>query len=298
MPMYQHLFAVLIVALWGGNYVASKVGMEFFPAIFYTGLRFWLTALVLLPFLPKPGDVHASIGVQKKIFLIAVVLCVGHMAFILVAMQMGLNIAATTLIVELGVPISCIMGVIFFGEKIGRWRMLGIIISLAGVGMLHGSPNVMAHMDAFFIALAAVFAWSTSNVMMKKLPQMSPLRMFAMMSLYALPMLIGVSYLLEFERWPSLLEAPLSAWLGLCYTVLCSTIIAYGGWAHLITKHEVSTVAPYSLLVPLWGMLAGWAWYGEVPSREMLLGGAVILFGVAIIVFRRPRLLSKGGAAV
>lgn len=297
MPLYHHIFAVMIAALWGANYVASKIGMAYFPPIFYTFLRFWLSALILLPFLPKPKSSLYKPLMMKKIALSALVLCIGHMAFILTAMHEGLNIAACVIIVQLGVPFSCLLGVLFLGDKIGRWRMLGLIISFTGVLLITGSPNITEHPTAFLIALGATFAWAVSNIMMKQLPPIGALPLFSLMSLFAIPMLALTTYTLEYDQWRAIHLAPLSAWLGLCYTVACSTIIAYGGWAFLIRRYEVSTIAPYSLLVPVFGIASGAFWYGEMPSQDVIIGGVVIILGVAIITLRRPKIFMRGGSA-
>ncbi len=298
MPLRHHLFAILIAALWGGNYVASKVGMAYFPPIFYTMLRFWLTALVLLPFLPKHGSHLYQPAMIKKISLNALVLCVGHMAFILVAMHEGLNIAASVVIVQLGVPFSCLLGVLFLGDKIGRWRVLGLLIAFSGVMLITGSPNITEHPIAFFIALGATFAWALSNILMKQLPPIDALPLFSLLSIAAIPMLAITTFTLEYNNWRAIHLAPLSAWLGLCYTVACSTIIAYGGWAYLIRRHQVSTIAPYSLLVPVFGIASGALWFHEIPTHDVIIGGMVIIIGVAIITLRRPKMFLRGGSGV
>lgn len=290
MPLRHHLFAILIAALWGGNYVASKIGMAYFPPIFYTALRFWLTAVLLLHFLPKPQSHLYAAPHIWKIALNAFVLCVGHMAFILMALHQGLDIAACVVIVQLGVPFSCLLGVLFLGDRIGRWRVLGLLIAFAGVMLITGSPNITEHPAAFFIALGATFAWAVSNILMKQLPPIDAMPLFSLLSMFAIPMLAFTTYALEYNEWRAIHAAPLSAWGGLFYTVLCSTIIAYGGWAYLIRRYEVSTIAPYSLLVPVFGIASGALWYGEMPSHDIIIGGVIIVLGVAIITLRRPGL--------
>jgi O-acetylserine/cysteine efflux transporter len=298
MRLYHHLFAVLIAALWGGNYVAAKIGMAYFPPIFYTMLRFWLTAMVLLPFLPRVNSGFYTPAMMQKIALNALVLCVGHMAFILVAMHEGLNIAASVVIVQLGVPFSCLLGVLFLGDKIGRWRVLGLIIAFTGVMLITGSPNITEHPIAFFIALGATFAWAVSNILMKQLPPIDALPLFSLLAIFAFPMLAITSYLFEYSTWRAIHTAPANAWMALCYTVSCSTIIAYGGWAFLIRRYQVSTIAPYSLLVPVFGIASGALWFGEMPTHDMLIGGAVIIAGVAIITLRRPKIFMRGSSGV
>src|SRR5215212_526200 len=54
MTLQHFLLMVLICTIWGFNFVAAKVGVNEFPPLLFTGLRFSLLALVLIPFL-KPA---------------------------------------------------------------------------------------------------------------------------------------------------------------------------------------------------------------------------------------------------
>ena len=102
-----------------------------------------------------------------------------------------------------------------------------------------------------------------------------------------LPMLVA-SLLIEGPE--QVLEALLTsgtaeaipAWLGLGYTILLGTVAAPVIWVWLMRRHPAGTVAPYSLLVPVVGMLAAWATLGEHPHPAELAGSALVLAGVLL----------------
>ena len=72
--------------------------------------------------------------------------------------------------------------------------------------------------------------------------------------------------------------------LALLYVVVLSTLVGFGAWAWLLGKHPASTVAPFTLLVPVVGIAAAWIALDEVPSGSELIGAAVVLSGLALTV--------------
>jgi O-acetylserine/cysteine efflux transporter len=77
---------------------------------------------------------------------------------------------------------------------------------------------------------------------------------------------------------------------GLAFIVVLGTVVSSALWSALLTRHPASTVAPFSMLVPVVGMAAAWAFLDEVPTPASLLGGALVLAGVVVgtLHWRRP----------
>ena len=68
--------------------------------------------------------------------------------------------------------------------------------------------------------------------------------------------------------------------LGLLYIVVFASIVGYGIWNTLMSRHKASDVAPWSMLVPVIGVLSSWAVFGEKPTRAELLAGLLVVGGV------------------
>src|SRR4051812_6713810 len=117
-------FAIAVTAIWGGNFVAAKFGMGHFPPFFLTSLRFCCTALLLLPFVPRP-----SWRQMRQIAALALVLGTLHFAMLFASLYLGLDIASTAIIAQLGVPFSCLFSAWFLGDKLGPWRMGGMAVA-------------------------------------------------------------------------------------------------------------------------------------------------------------------------
>ena len=69
-----------------------------------------------------------------------------------------------------------------------------------------------------------------------------------------------------------------------------ASLVGYGIWNTLLAKYPTSSVVPFTLLVPVIGILAAWVVVNEQPSVSELIGGAIMLAGlaIAVIVWHRP----------
>lgn len=288
MPAAHMLLAALVALIWGGNFVAAKFSVAYLPPFLVSALRFVLAAALLVPFVPRPEKAQL-----KPIFIMATMSAL-HFSLLFMALQKGLDIASSALVGQLGVPFACVLGAIFLKDKIGIWRISGILIAFSGMAVVSGTPNVLAHPAGFFASVASAAAWAIANVLVKRIRGVSSMSLLAWMSLFAIPSLLILSLL--FEPWPPLLETPASAITGLFYTVLCSTLVAYGLWYFLLARHDVSQVTPFSLLTPVFGIAAGQLFFSETLTTQTLLGGAITIVGVSIIVIRRPKTIQMGEA--
>ena len=282
-------FAILVALLWGCNFVAAKFGVAYFPPFLLTALRFTFVSLLLIPFVPRPS------WKQLKQITVLSSMSTLHFSLIFVAIFQGLDISTSSLVGQLGVVFACIFGAIFLKDHLGIWRIGGIVIAFIGTAIVAGTPNILQHQGAFTIALAANVAWGAANILIKRIEGIDSMALLAWMGLCTVPMLLAMSLLFE-PHWPHFYDVSLSAALGLTYTTICSTIIAYGLWYHLLSRHNVSQVTPYSLLTPIFGIASGQLFFTEELTSQVLLGGFVTIIGVAVIVMRRPKTILLGEA--
>ena len=278
-------FGLLVAVLWGGNFVAAKIGLGYFPPFFLTFLRFSSVAALLVFFVPKPTREQF-----RFIFYISM-LNTMHFSLPYVGMSMGLNIASTAITAQLGVPFSCILGAMFLNDRLGLWRSLGLAIAFGGMFVVFGAPNILDHRAAFFITLIGAMFWASANIMMKFAKGVAPMQMMAWMSLLSAPQLFAIALVFEPHAIDLIAGTPPAAMLAVSYSIIASTLVAHGLWYHLLKNNPVSQVAPYALPTPVIGSLFGLLWFNEVLTWHVIVGGLVTLIGVAIIVMRRPKLI-------
>ena len=282
------MLAAAIVALcWGGNYTATKLGIEDFPPMVLLILRFLGVSLVLAPF----ALTEKNKPKMRDMLFISFTLIVLQFAMIFTGLSMGLTVTSVIIATQTGVPFACVMAAIFFKDYLGPWRSFGLMVAFMGVVIVAGTPNAAEHWSAFLLVVMGSLSWSVANLYLKTIKQTpSMVALLFWPSALAIPFLIVGSYCIEHDQWQHIADAPLQGWLVIAYGIFFSSIIGYGLWNWLMTRHPVSQVMPYSLLMPLAGITIGMLTFHETMTLQIGLGAALTILGVAVISLRRPKL--------
>jgi O-acetylserine/cysteine efflux transporter len=117
------------------------------------------------------------------------------------------------------------------------------------------------------------------NVITRHARSPHPLGLLVWASLVAPLPLLGLSLLTEDYSGVTISAGGIAA---LLYVVILSTFGGFGVWAALMARHPASSVAPFTLLVPVAGIAAAWLWLGEAPGALELAGAALVLGGLAL----------------
>lgn len=269
--------AVLVVTLWGLNFVAMKIALAVLPPFLLTGLRFAVVALVLAPFF-RPHR-HQIVGIAA----IGAVLGCGHFGLLFLGLS-GMDAATGAIVTQLGVPFSALLAWAMFGEKLGPARWLGLGLAFSGVALLAGEPS-LPHWGPLAVAVVSMLCWAISNVQVKRLGDIPPLALNGWMALFAAPMLLMLSLGVEHDHAAAVLRAA-GDWrvLGaLAYTVIASSLIAYTLWYRLVARHPMNRVVPITLLGPIIAVTGGVTVLGEMLTWQKLVGGALTIAGVAVV---------------
>jgi len=283
------LMATLVAALWGGNFVAVKLATVHFSPVFLLALRFSLVALLMLPLAPRIPRRHLG-----PVLAVSVALGSCHFGLMFSGLH-RVEASTAAIATQLGVPFSTLLAVLLFREQLGWRRIVGIVVAFCGVMVLAGAPEVAKDWLGLAMVVAAAFAWGVANVLIKRFGPFEPNMLNAWMALFAVPQLLLVSALTEQGQWASVLSAGWADWAALGYTVLGASVIAYSLWYALINSNPVSQVTPFTLLAPVFAVLAACTILDEPLTLPLLLGGALTVAGVALCELRFRRLRAGRG---
>lgn len=284
MTLADGLTGLLIAVLWGLNFAISKAGLEQFPPIFMVSLRFVLVAALLVPFVPFPR------GRMKEIALFSTTLGLLHFSFMFSGLaQVDAAVAAIT--IQIQVPFAALLSAVLYRDPPGWRRMLGMALAIAGVAILAGEPRTSSVLWAVGLIVVAALIWSVSNIQMKRLGDVDGFALNGWMAILAAPQLLLVSLLIEDGQWAAIRAADWIGWGAVAYQGVVVVIVCYGLWYRLLRRYSVNQVMPFTLLVPLFGVLSGVLFLGEAVTWQLVAGGMATIIGVAIIVVRRPRLV-------
>jgi len=278
---------LLIVLIWGFNFVVVKVGVNQIPPIFALVLRFILVAVLLAPFLRPLGSRWRLVAALSVVF--------GSLHFgLLFAGLKGVDAGEAAIAIQLAVPFSAVLAWVVFREAVGVWQVAGMLVAFAGVYLLVGQPEVDTSTVHFLMVVGAALAWAVTNVIIKRLGRINVFVLNAWVALLAAPQLAVATWLLEDGQWSALAAADWRGWGAIVYTALGPTITAYGLWYWLISKHDMGRVIPMMLLVPVIAVLFAAALLDEPLTLRVIGGGLTTIVGVALIQLFPPRRAAAG----
>lgn len=274
--------AVLVNAVWGLNFVAGKVAVSSFPAIFATGLRFLIVAVLLAPFLRLvPGQ-------MRTIVLIAIFAGAIHFGMFFMGFDLASNVSVLAVVGQLNLPYATLIAVLFMGERI-RWRRsLGIALAFGGVVGMAFDPAVFEEIEAVLLIAAAALSMAVAQNLMPRLKGVSPMNLQAWIALSSAPFLLLVSWPAESGQLAAMEQANWLAWMAIAYTAIGASVIGHGGMYYLINRYSVTLVAPMLVLAPIFGILFAVWLLGDELTLRVLACSAVTLVGVFIVAVREP----------
>ncbi|MFZ5914767.1 MAG: DMT family transporter [Pseudomonadota bacterium] len=285
-----HLALILFITLvWGFNYIAGKAGVTEFPPFLFTGLRFFLLSILLLPFLKW----HK--GQMRSIAIISLTMGGVHFAIFYMGLAAADDVSTIAIAGQLGVPFATIMSIVFLGEQVHWRRWAGIALSFAGVMIIGFDPVVLQYLDGLILVILAALIGSTAMIFMRRLQNVGVFELQAWIALLSWPVLAPLSLLLERGQIPAIGNASWAAWGGVLYTVVGTSLIGHAGMYYLLQRYEVTQTAPLTLLSPVWGVFFGVTLLGDNLSPSILFGGLITLLGVGIVTVRQKALVDTGG---
>lgn len=283
MPLRDVLIALMVIVIWGTNFIAIKVGVNEFPPFFLGGLRFLFVALPAVFFVARPKiELRFVLGY-------ALTICLGQFAFLFLAIYLGMPAGLASLILQVQAFFTVIIAAFVLKEVIRPYHVLGILVAIFGLFMLYPSSEqaISIPLISFFFTIVAAFSWAAGNVILKCAGSVNMLSMVVWGAVFApIPFFI-LSLTFEGQELiaNSLLHVTWRGLVSLAYLSGISTLIGYVFWGKLLAKHPVGKIAPLSLLIPIIGLLCADLFLDEHLVLMQWLGGAVVMLGLAINLF-------------
>ena len=284
MNIKDTFIASLVPIFLGFGFVIAKPAFESFPPILLMGIRFIFAASLLIWWFPIPR------GYLKKIFFASLIANTLQYSITYTGLDY-IDASAAVLLVQTEVPFGVIFAYFMLREKPTIRALIGIAIAFVGVYILTGSPNLDDKFFGVSLVIIGSCVWAFGQVLVKPLSkEINPLALVAWLGLFSGPILIGLSAVFDGNTIGYFKNASFETWMIAMYLGFIMQPITYGCFYYVLKNNPLYKVLPIVTMgIPPTGLLAAIFLLGEEPTKELFIGGAVIIVGVILILFTKPK---------
>lgn len=277
------LFALM--ALWGLNFSVIKLGVNSVHPLILTALRFSFAVFPLIFFIKKP-DVPWR-------YLIAYGLSFGVGVWGLTTLSIGAGVSAgmASLLLDMSVVSSLLVGWLCLNETMTRNKLLGAGLALLGLILIMYSEGGSVTGKGLVLVLMASVFWSINGLIVKRANTKSIFAFNIWGMVFApLPLLL-LAVMLEGTQVITELPNQFTQWtlFSVLFQAYPTTLLGYWFWNKMIMKYSVSSVAPMTLLVPVFGILGGYWFYDESIETSQIIAAVLILLGLFVGQMALPK---------
>lgn len=275
--------AVAAPFCWGTGLTLAKPITAHFPPTFLMLLLYAIVAIISVLTVRDKINTPWRALVPISVFSITI-----QGALLFLGLR-GVDATTANLLLQTQVPIAILLGWLIGGEGLNARKLIGMAIALIGVTIVIGLPEERPAMVPVALIIVSGFFWSLGQVLICKLSQDNGIVLLKANALYAVPQLILVTTLFETGQWQSVQSASLTQWANVIFVAIVGSYLAYIAWYSLLRRARMDDAAPFILLMTPIGVLTAVVILGEHLSLAQMIGGAVLLFGLAIVNDLVPR---------
>ena len=292
MTLKDTLLALVIILVWGVNFVVIAVGLEGVPPLLMGGFRFLLVAVLGCWFVAWPKmPLYWILGY-------ALTLSFAQFAFLFLAMSVGMPAGLASLILQSQALFTLLFAFLILKEQISITQVSAIVIAGLGLAVI-GASNDDSQMTilGFGLTLVAASCWAVGNLMTRTIAQKGYKADVSLVIWSAfiacVPFFVSSYYV---EGPTKIVNAIVNiAWqsvAALLYLAIVATMIGYSLWSYLLSKYPAGQVAPLTLGVPVVGLISADIFLEQSISFTQLIGVIIVMFGL-IINLRLDKMFKK-----
>jgi O-acetylserine/cysteine efflux transporter len=273
--------ALLVVAIWGVNFVVIKVGLHQVPPFLMVGLRFLLAAIPAVLFVRRPNvPWRYMIGFGLSLGVI-------HFGLLFFGLKNGVSAGMGSLLLQLQAFFTAGLGVMILRERLKINQLAGMLLAFAGIVVIATVRDESINLVGLGITTLSAAFWGVANIISKLAGKIDMLGFVVWSSLVPPIPLFLLSWLLEdHAQIQSVFLSPsfTSIW-SLAYITYLSTLFGFSVWTWLLSSYPTNRVAPLTLLVPVFGMASSSLFLGESFNTPKLIGTVLVACGLIVNVF-------------
>ncbi len=277
--------AVLVMVIWGVNFVAIDIGLKDVPPLLFVAIRFCIVLLPAFIWVAKPDMPW------RHLAAVGLLMSAGQFGLLYAGIDAGMPIGLASLVLQVQVMLTVLIAAVALHEPPTLRQTAGVALGMAGLVIVGAGRDAATPALALLLTLGAATSWACGNVVSRAVGTKAGLEVtvwsafFVPVPLFLLSLMLdgpdAVGHALAHFSWAAVLST--------LYTAILSSLVGYGIFNTLLNKYETAKVVPFVLLVPPIGIAAAWIYENEVPNGAEIIGGLVLLAGVAVTTLSPSR---------
>jgi O-acetylserine/cysteine efflux transporter len=281
MKITDILLLLLTMVIWGVNFVAIKLGLRYMPPFTLTAARFLLVVFPAIFFVKKP-DIPL-----RKLAIYGLVMFAAQFTCMFFSIHAGLSAGLASLVMQIQAFFTIGFAMLIFKEKPQLFQLVGAAVAFCGIGVVGMHIGGEVTWLGLMFAMMACMCWGAGNLMTKGFGKVSAFPVIIWGSLFAaIPMVILALIFDRNELHLSNFTNPqLPLLFAVGYNAYVSTFIAYTIWSRMLARYPAALVAPFTLLVPVFGMASTAVFLDETYYMWKFTATLLILLGLLVNQF-------------
>ena len=274
--------AIAVMVIWGLNFSVIKLGVDQADPIMVTALRFTFAVLPAIFFVKRP---HAK---WRYLMGYGLIFSIGVWGMATWAIEAGLSVGMSGVLLQSNLFIAVLLGYLFLNEPISNTKLIGCFLAVCGLVLSLSVTDGTVSVAGVVLILIAAFCWSVASLLIKK-SGTTEVFAFTVWSMLFAPVplfLIALSrtgadqFLSTLHTWNSSLA------FSVLFQAYPVTLLGYWIWNKILAKYPLSTVAPLTLLVPIFGLIGGAIFYQEQIGTIKIASCLLIILGLCVGLIR------------
>ncbi|HWG99240.1 MAG TPA: EamA family transporter, partial [Pilimelia sp.] len=284
----------IVYVVWGSTYLGIKITVETLPPFVSAAARFAAAAAVLAALLAlrRPRSLRVDRRQLGSAALVGVLLLAGGNGLVVLAETGPPGVAVPSGIAALlvaTVPLLVVVLRAATGDRPRAATVAGVVLGFAGLVLLvlplgTGAAATAAPLAGALTVVLAATSWSVGSFLSGRLPMPADpfaATVYEMVAGAAVLALVGV---VRGElRGLALADVSARSWAGLAYLTVAGSLVAFTAYVWLLHHAPLSLVSTYAYVNPVVAVALGALLVAEPVTAQVLLGGAVIVVGVALV---------------
>ncbi len=278
MKVKDIIISLALMCLWGFNFSAIKLGAEQTNPVLLTAMRFSFAVFPAIFFVRKPDTAI------RYLLAYGLTFGAGIWGMMVWSINLGVSAGMAGLLMDMSIISSLFLGFWVFHERITFNKKIGAILAVFGLLASLSLEDGSVPLKALPLTLIAAFSWSLMTVIVKKSNTKQIFAFSVWGMLFAPIPLVCLAYafygIQPFYDLPAQMNG--EVWFSVLFQAYPTTLLGYWVWNKLTLKYPLSTMAPFTLLTPIFGLIGSMIFFDESLSVLKLMAYILILGGLAV----------------